>query len=142
MLFASLAMLGKKELNELDRINMGIDCYEFLQNVDHWLKELLTRFQKIYRFWIPLFFIGGCWGLLNTNFFVPFLGETLMDKILSSSSTYVLADLPILWLLGIVLAAVGLSFFTDQIFKREMQSIYGEQISQLDQLLKEMEELR
>lgn len=142
MLFASLAMLGKRELNKLDRINMGIDCYEFLQNVDHWLKELLARFQKIYRFWIPLFFIGGSWGLLNTNFFVPFLGKTLMDKILSSSSTYVLADLPILWILGIGLVAIGLSFFTDKIFKREMQSIYGEQISRLDQLLKEMEELR
>lgn len=142
MLFVSLAILGKKELNKLDRISMGIDCYEFLQKVDHWLKELLARFQQIYRFWIPLFFIGGSWGILNTNFFIPFLGETLIDKILSNPGTYVFNGLPILWLSGIVLAAIGLSFFADQIFKREMKSIYGELISRLDQLLKEMEELR
>lgn len=142
MLFASLAILGRKELNKLDRINMGIDCYEYLQNVDHWLKALLARFQKIYRFWIPLFFLAGCWGILHTNFFVPFIGETLIDKIVSNPGTYVLSGLPILWILGIVLAAIGLSFFADQFFKREMKSIYGEQISRLDQLLREMEELR
>lgn len=142
LLFASLAILGRKELNKLERINMGIDCYEFLQKVNHWVKELLARFQQIYRFWIPLFFIGGSWGLLNTNFFIPFLGESLMDKIVSSPSTYLLADLPVLWIMGIVLVATGLSFFSAQFFKREMKSIYGEQINRLDQLLEEMKELR
>lgn len=142
MLFASLAILGKKELNQVDKFNMGADCYEFLRTFDNWLKKLLSRFQLIYRFWIPLFFLAGSWGILNTNFFIPFLGETIMDKILNHPNTYQLAGLPIIWMVGIGLIAFGLSFFSDQFFKREIRSIYGDIILRLDQLLAEMEELR
>lgn len=142
MLFVSLAILGKKELDKLALINMGADCYEFLRTFDNWLKKLLSRFQLIYRFWIPLFFLGGSWGILNTNFFIPFLGETIMDKILNHPNTYQLVGLPIIWMIGIGLAAIGLSFFSDHFFRREIRSIYGDTILRLDQLLAEMEELR
>lgn len=137
-MFASLALFGQRKLNQLNALNVGASNYEFLTAFDRWLKNLLASFSLIYRLWIPLLFLGFVFGLLQTNFFVPFLGETLLNKLLNSQSIAIM--LPFLILI-IVVAAIALSYLSTFIFKREMRSIYGDVLGRLEQLLAELDEL-
>lgn len=141
-LFSSLAIGGQMALNKLNKIDIATSNYEFLKTFDDWLKNLLTRFSLVYRIWMPLFFIAFAWGVLQTTFFVPFLGETLMNKLVNHPNTYLLNGLPIFWIVSILLVALVLSYFSDYLFKEEVRAIYGGVIGRLEQLLSEIEELR
>jgi len=81
-------------------------------------------------------------AILQTNLFVPFLGETLMERIVENSGDYVWAGLPVFWVLGIVLIALLLSYFSDRLLQMEVKAIYGGLIKRLDDLLEELEKLR
>lgn len=141
-MFAGLAILGQRELHRLQEIVLGDNSYEFLKAFDAWLKNLLAKFSHVYRYWIPVFFMGFMLGILRTNLFVPFWGDTLMGKMLNSPNAWIGGGLVVFWVSCILLVAILLSFFSHFIFKREMNSIYGGILGKLEQLLKDMEELR
>jgi len=60
-------------------------------------------------------------------------------NILKSSEIH--SGLPIFLSIGIVVIAMGLSYFSNHIFEREMKSIYGIQLAQLERALMDFEEL-
>ena len=141
-LFSGLAILGYRELNKLQKLNPGTSNYEFLKAFDNWLKNLLHKFSMVYRILIPLLFIGFALAILQTNFFVPFLDETLLERMVGDATPAMMAGVPVWWVAGILLIAVALSYFSTRFFKMEMRSIYGELIEKLDRSLAELEELR
>lgn len=141
-LFSGLAILGYRELSKLQKLNPGTNNYEFLKAFDNWLKNLLHKFSMVYRILIPLLFIGFVLAILQTNFFVPFLDETLLEHMVGDATPATIAGVPVWWVAGILLIAVALSYFSTRFFKMEMRSIYGELIEKLDRSLAELEELR
>ena len=142
VLFSSLTFLGKQDLDRLDRLDKGSNSYDYLKSFDLWLKQLLIRFALFYKIWLPLAFMGFMFALLESNLFVPFLGETLMERIVKNSGDYVWAGLPVFWVLGIALIALLLSYFSDRLLQLEVKAIYGGLIKRLDSLLEELEKLR
>ncbi|MEM8909655.1 MAG: hypothetical protein AAGD05_17540, partial [Bacteroidota bacterium] len=122
--------------------NISDNNYEYIKAFDDWLKDLMTKFSLIYSIWIPLLFIGFVLAILQTNLFVPFLGTTLMEKFVEESNTFLVFGLPILWIVGILLSAILLSYCSIFLFKKEMNSIYGDLISKLDSLLNDLNELK
>ena len=140
-LFASLAILGKIELNKLNQLNNGDSSYEYIKAFDNWLKNLLAKFSFMYKIWLPLLFVGFALAILYTNFFVPFTGERLIETIVGSSNTALLFGVPLYLIAGILVVAIILSILSDYLFKREMQSIYGDLIQKLDQLLRDLNKL-
>ncbi len=141
-LFSGLAILGYRELSKLQQLNPGTTNYEFLKAFDTWLKNLLRKFSIVYRILVPLLFIGFALAILQTNFFVPFLGKTLLERLVGDATPALMAGIPVWWVAGILLIAVALSYFSTRFFKMEMRSIYGELIEKLDRSLAELEELR
>lgn len=141
-LFSTLAILGYRELSALEKLDPGVTSYEFLKVFDNWLKNLLHKFSMVYRFLIPLLFIGFALAILQTNFFIPFLDETLLERMVGNSTPAMIAGIPVLWVASILLIAAALSYFSTRFFKMEMRSIYGELIEKLDRSLAELEELR
>lgn len=141
-LFSTLAILGYRELSKLQKLNPGTTNYEFLKAFDNWLKNLLHKFSMVYRILIPLLFIGFALAILQTNFFAPFLDETLLERMVGDSTPAMIAGIPMWWMAGILLVAIVLSYFSTRFFKMEMRSIYGELIEKLDRSLAELEELR
>lgn len=142
LLFMLLAIFGQRAMHQLDRLNLGNSSYAYLKAFDQWFKELLSFFAKVYRLWLPLLFIGFTLGILQTNFFVPFIGETLLEKFSTSSNLYMWGGVPLAWMLVIGLIAIVLSFLSNYFFQKEVQSIYGGTINRIQRLLAEMEELR
>ena len=106
------------------------------------MKNLLARFALVYKLWVPLLFVGFALAILQTQLFVPFLGETLMERIVKNAGDNLLAGWPVFWLLSIVLIALALSYFSNRLFQLEMKSIYGDLIKHLDDLLVDLEQLR
>jgi len=142
LLFSTLALVGLFELKKLDQLNLGNTNYEYLQNFDHWLKNLLTKFSMLYRIWIPLLFIGFALAILKTNLFVPFIGETLLERFTNNQIGLNIGGIPLFWLSVIIIISLILSYFSDLLFKREIKSIYGDLIARIEQLLMELKELR
>lgn len=142
ILFATLAFLGKRELDKFNRLDKGSSNYEYVKALDDWLKGLLTQFSFIYKIWIPLFFIGFALAILHTNFFVPFIGETLIERLVDSSNTFTLMGLPVYLILVLLAVAIILYFVSDYLFKKEIRSVYGDLIARLDVLLRDLDELR
>lgn len=141
-LFSGLAILGYRELSKLQKLNPGTTNYAFLKAFDSWLKNLLHKFSIVYRILIPLLFVGFALAILQTNFFIPFLGETLLERMVGNSPPAMIAGIPVSWIASILLIAATLSYFSTRFFKMEMRSIYGELIEKLDRSLAELEELR
>lgn len=140
-LFASLALLGQIEILKLNQLNQADSNYVYLRAFDEWLKKLEAKFAWIYRIWVPLLFVGFALALLQTNFFVPFLGETLIERFTNTPPSDGLFTLPLFWNLGIFGLAGLLSFLADFIFKKEMQSIYGDLMAKIEALLRELRKL-
>lgn len=140
-LFASLALIGKSEINKLDQLSKGSSNYEFIKDFDDWLKNLLRKFALIYRIWVPLLFIGFSLAILHTNFFIPFIGETLIEKFVPNSNSTLFFGMPIPWLFGLLGIAAILSYCSSFFFKLEMKTLYGDLIGRLDDLLKELHAL-
>ena len=136
LLFAVLAILGKLEINKLDQLDKGASNYEFISSFDDWLKSLLVKFSLIYRIWVPLLFLGFSLALLHTQLFVPFIGETLVERFAGESF------LPAFWYIGLLVPAALLSYFSNHLFKMEMATLYGDLISRLDDLLNELDGLK
>ncbi|MBX2875487.1 MAG: hypothetical protein KTR30_25445 [Saprospiraceae bacterium] len=141
-LFSGLAILGYRELSKLQKLNPGTTNYEFLKAFDNWLKNLLHKFSIVYRILIPLLFIGFALAILQTNFFIPFLDETLLERMVGDSAPAMIAGIPVSWIASILVIAATLSYFSTRFFKMEIRSIYGELIDKLDRSLAELEELR
>lgn len=142
LLFSSLAFLGKRELDDLNKINSVDNNFDYLKSFDVWLKKLLSRFSLIYKIWVPLLFIGFSLALLQTDLFIPFIGETLIERFSGDNSFYLIGNMPAYWLAGILFIAGLLSLVSTQFFKMEMKSIYGDLIKRLDDMLLELESLR
>ncbi len=141
-LFASLALLGKVEIDKLDRLDKGTSNYDYIKGFDEWLKSLLIRFSFIYRIWVPLLFVGFSLALLHTNLFVPFIGETLIERLVENPDSQPFYGLPMAGMLGLLAFAVILSYFSNYLFKLEMKTMYGGLIARLDDLLDELNALR
>ena len=116
-LFSGLAILGYRELSKLQKLNPGASNYEFLKAFDNWLKNLLHKFSMVYRILIPLLSIGFALAILQTNFFVPFLDETLLERMMGDATPTMIAGIPVLWMAIILLIAVALSYFSTRFFQ-------------------------
>lgn len=137
-LFLITAALGQLELSKLNRINLGASNYQFLKAFEQWLDRLFKKFSLVYRFIVPLLFIGFALAILKTQLFIPFIGETLFERLWDSDF-----GLPMMIFIsvGILILAVVLSFFSNYLFKREFNSIYGETVRSIKTLIKEVEDL-
>lgn len=141
-LFITLAIMGRLELRKLNQLNQGASSYDYISSFDTWLKHLLRKFSVVYRIWVPLLFVGFVLALLHTNVLIPFLGEPLVEVFFKESNAYKILGLPLLWIMGLTLLAVLLSYGSNYLFRLEIKSIYGDLIHKLDVLLADLQELR
>ena len=138
LLFNSLVVIGKKELNKLEEIETGANSYQYLKAFDAWLKGLISDFTLIYRFFFPLFFLGSF-----LKFWFSSEGETFFNNIIKNNpDIYLIFGLPLFWFLGVLIFAVLLGGFGGVLFKIDMKLGYGRIMKKLKNLIADMEELR
>lgn len=141
-LFAALAVIGRVELEKLKKLEKEKSSYEYIKEFDAWLNNMLNRFRLLYKIWIPLLFIGFTLALLNTSIFIPFMGSSILEKIVGDSQVISIGGVPLSLITVLLIIAAALSYFSDYYFKLEIKEMYGDLISKLDNILSELEELR
>ncbi len=142
LLFIPLILYSKNYRQKMEKIDKSLSSFEYLKTFDNWLKETTVGLTKIYRFFYPLYFLGLILGILYTNFFELFIGDTLINKIMSNPDTKILFGLPIYWVIPIVLLLALLSFLGGSIYKVDLKAVYGPTMNKLEELISDMEELR
>ena len=97
-----------------------------------------SKFLFVYKLVVPLIFIGFSLALLRTEVMIPFIGETLFERLFETQFGDTLIFITSL---GIIIVAIVLSYLSAYLFKREFESIYGETVRRIRGLIKELEEL-
>ena len=138
LLLAGLVVVGKRELDRLEKIDKGVSSYQYLKAFDDWLKTTLARYARIYRVFYPVFFLTCVLGIWFSRF-----GELLMAKLVTHRPEIYLVDgVPVYWLLGAVCIAGLLGAFAGAIYKIDMNIVYGRVFNKLEEIIADMEELR
>ncbi len=137
-LFIPLIVFGKKSFKGISQIDKTKNSYDYLKSFDFQLKEKIEDLVKIYKVFYPLYFIG----LVSLVLFNDFFGTQLKDYIMNNSNTYMVGGLPIIWISLGVLLLVVVSYFSEPLYRLDLNAVYGRKLKKLEETLNEMEELR
>lgn len=138
LLLAWVVVYGKKKSNKVKVIDKSLSSYQYLKEIDSWLKDVIKGYTKMYRFLYPAVFLIFTFGLWMSEY-----GKEMFDNIISNSSgQFFIFGVPGIWVIGILLFACLLSLFAGPIYKFDLNLVYGRVFKKLDELLADMEELR
>lgn len=141
LLFLPLIIASKSEMKKVELIDRSVSSYEYLKTFDSWLKSSLKRFGKIYQFFYPIYFPSIVLGLFFTNFLKP-EGSSLIEKIMSRSSTYMVQGYPVWWILSFITLVVASALVSQKLYKFDLDIVYGRAFKKLEEILADMEELK
>lgn len=140
-LFIPILVLSRKQIKVMDLLDQNQNSYTYVKTFDAWLKQMISEFGRFYRYFYPMYFLG----VVSALAFSP-LGdennETFYDKLMVSSQVFKLGGIPIIWVTSVVVIAGLIAYFTPQIFRFDIRSVYGRLMDRLESILTEMEELR
>lgn len=134
-----MAWHSYKEAKNFRKIDQGVSSYEYLKAFDTWLKEILEVYTGIYRFMYAMFFLATVAGVWFSNF-----KERALEKLTLKYPTifYSIDGVPVYLLTGVIIITVVLTYFGRQIYRWDVNLLYGRILRKLDTLIKDMEELR
>ena len=135
-----LVWVGWQQAKALKKINQGASSYQYIKAFDNWLRKTLNLYAKIYHFAYPLLFLFIALGTVMTH--PPYKEQSILEKILSDPGTLFVGDLPILWILGLVVLIILTAVFSQSLYRFDVLSIYGRVFKKIEILLSDMEELR
>ena len=141
-LFSIIVIIGLRQGHKLEKLDKGESSYQYLKAFDQWLKASIAEYARVYKYIYPLIFLSAIVGTMYSSLFENAKGERTIDIIMNDPDTYLMNGLPVFWILGVTLFIGLVAYFSDILFKFDLNSIYGRIFKKLDELLTEMEELR
>lgn len=142
ILFIPLIITSRKRKARLSQIDKNVNSYLYLKSFHHWLEESISAFSKIYRIFYPLYFLGLILGVLFSSFFEIFLGDTLINTILKDPDIGLTTGWPIFWAAPLIILLILVAIYSEKIYQKDLESIYGGMIRRLEELIRDMEALR
>jgi len=143
ILFNAVFIISHKFKKRLAQIDKTQNSYDYLNSFDLWVKDMVSVNTKLSRYLYPYIFLAlfvGFWfGSMGGG--VPG-AEFVNELILDHPDMYMLFGLPLLGILGMVVAISLLAFFGGRIGQWDLNLVYGGIFKKLDEMLAEMEELR
>lgn len=133
-----VVIYGRRKAKTIKEIDKSLSSYQYLKEIDSWLKEVITGYTKMYRFLYPAIFLIFTFGLWMSEY-----GKEMFDEIISKSpDQFLIFGVPGIWAIGVFVFAGLLSLLAGPIYKFDLNLIYGRVFNKLDELLADMEELR
>lgn len=137
-----LVVINKRLLNGLDKIDKGVNSYEYLKAFNQWIKKQVSVNRYMSAFLYPIIFLSLILGFWFKDAKGIPLGERLVHKILINfPDTYLIFGIP---LIGIVIAIfiLGLlAYFGGRIYQWDLNIIYGRVFKKLEELMADIESL-
>lgn len=119
-------------------INKGESSYQYLKAFDKWLKDQLAINRKMAQIYYPLVFVVMVVGFWSTVDFQLFIEEIKG----SSHEFYLVNNIPVLWIIPMVLVTVLLYIFGGSIYNWDVSLVYGRIFRKLDEMIEDIEELK
>ncbi len=146
MFFVTLSVLvfiNAKLLNGLDKIDKGVSSYQYLKTFNEWIKKQVAINKKISTFLYPIIFISMVLGFWFKDAEGMLLGERLVNEVLLGfPDTYLIFGIPLIGVVIALLILVLLAFFGGQIYKWDLNLVYGRVFKKLEELMNDIESLR
>lgn len=137
ILFNVIVIVNRRLFKGLNTIDKNVSSYQYLKSFDTWMKSQIAVNYKMSKYIYPYIFIAMVSGFWFSS---PFK-ETL-NRLFGSYQPYMLFNVPIFWLLGMLLMVILLAIFGGRIYKWDLNIVYGRILKKLDELLADMEDLR
>lgn len=138
-----LVLINMKLMKGLNKIDKNVNSFQYLKTFDGWMKEQIATNEKLARFIYPLTFLSVFAGFWFGEFGGDMPGQNLVNELIVKHPDMLLVfGLPLYGLLGVVLIIVCSAYFGGRIYKWDLNVIYGRVIRKLDEIIKDMEELR
>ena len=138
-----LVMINKGLLEGLERIDKGVNSYQYLKAFNEWAKRHVSINKRMSTFFYPILFMSFIIGFWFKDAAGIPLGERLVNKILMGyPDIYLVYGVPLIGVVMVVLILGLLAFFGGRIFLWDLNLIYGRVFKKLDELLTDLESLR
>ena len=146
MFFITLSILvfiNKKLLNGLEKIDLGISSYQYLKVFNQWVKKQVSINEKISKFLYPIIFISMILGFWFKDAQGMLLGKRLVNEVLIGfPDIYLVYGIPLIGIVITLLITILLGFFGGQIYKWDLNIVYGRVFRKLKELMTDIESLR
>jgi len=146
MFFITLSILvfiNKKLLNGLEKIDLGISSYQYLKVFNQWVKKQVSINEKISKFLYPIIFISMILGFWFKDAQGMPLGKRLVNEVLIGfPDIYLVYGIPLIGIVIALLMTILLGFFGGQIYKWDLNIVYGRIFRKLKELMNDIESLR
>lgn len=137
ILFNVLVIINKGLLKGLEKIDKNVSSYKYLKSFDVWMQEQIAVNMKMSRYIYPYTFIAMVSGFWFSSAF----RETL-NRVFGDSQSYMISGIPVYWVFGMLIIVILLAIFGGRIYKWDLNLVYGGVLRKLDELIKDMEDLR
>lgn len=138
LLLTPLVVIAKKELAKSHQISKGQSSFDYLNNFNNWLNDSIKSYAFYYKFFYPLFFIGMATQGVMSNAggkVISVLMEKLPTDLLIFGQPYYL-------ILGISLITAIIAYFSEALYRLDLNIVYGRQFKKMEELLSDMHALR
>lgn len=137
-LLMSLVIRGRKEQASLKLLDKNVSSYQYLKSFDHWLKNMMQGYGKLYQFFYPALFLSIVLQFRLTEF-----GQKVIDGfIYHYPDTIMLLATPLLMIIAVTVITSLLSYFSGALYRLDFNTLYGRMLKKLEELISDMEELR
>jgi hypothetical protein len=137
ILFNVLAIVNKGLFKGLEKIDKNVSSYQYLKSFDSWMQQQIAVNMKMSRYIYPYIFIAMVSGFWFSSAF----RETL-NRVFGDYQPYMISGIPVYWVFGMLIIVILLAIFGGRIYKWDLNLVYGGVLRKLDELIKDMEDLR
>jgi hypothetical protein len=133
------AWYNKREIRDIKTLDQGATSFDYLKSFDRWLKDTLSRSEKIARFYYPLCFliaistIGSTWNEQE---------ELILKTHQKFPDLIFIGNIPLFALIIAGVTTLIMFYFSDKIYKWDVRLMYGGVFGKLEETIAEMEELK
>ncbi|SDL24546.1 hypothetical protein [Kriegella aquimaris] len=138
-----LVFINKKLLNDLEKIDLGVSSYQYLKAFNQWKNKQIAINKRMSKFLYPIIFISMILGFWFKDAEGIPLGERLVNEIrIGFPDVYLVYGIPLIGIISVILILVLLAFFGGQIYKWDLNIVYGRVFKKLEELMTDIESLR
>ncbi|MFT4696927.1 MAG: hypothetical protein ACI9SJ_000043 [Flavobacteriaceae bacterium] len=132
-----IVLVNKKVFKGLNKIDKNVSSYQYLKSFDEWMQAQILLNMKMSRFIYPYVFIA----MVSGFWFSSSIRESL-NRIFGNYQPYMLYEIPVYWVLVILLITITLGIFGGRIYKWDLNLVYGRIMKKLAELIADMEDLK
>lgn len=137
LLLLPLVFISKRNNETLLKVEYSDNSYEYVKTFDNYLKEKMQGLGVYYQIFYPAFVTIMIFGCLESAW-----GDKIINNVMNNPNTIFWNEIPIVWASIISALILLAAIFAKPLYKFDIKLGYGSIMQKLDELVKEMEDLR